>query len=223
MKMLEARSQKPERGKAIALDDPSRDRKGATGILPLQHGRSLTGAARISKLPTSGFWLLASGFRPHNRGTAEIELLLVIPILLALLFITGGLLSLGEARLQNAWDAQQKAYADAIHNAPPRYTTGTLQPPAGFTDVRPGLPNRLSQDDNSVTVTYAANVPLKPVTLTDTAAFASPAWAYSAFPVYDSGGSYNDATTTHDWYADYAGEVRTPLEDPLGLSPSNPP
>ena len=159
----------------------------------------------------------------RNRGTAEIELLLVIPILLTLLFITRGLFSLGEARIQNVWDAQQKAYSDAIHFAPPRHTNGTLQPPTGFAYVRPGLPNRLSQHSNSTTVTYAPNIPLKPVTLADTAAFAAPAWSYSAFPIHDAGGSYNDATTTHNWFADYAGEIRTPLEDPLGLSPANPP
>jgi len=159
----------------------------------------------------------------RNRGTAEIELLLVIPILLTLLFITRGLLYLGEGRLQNVWDAEQKAYSDAIHNAPPRHTNGSLQPPDGFSYVRSGLPNRMSQHNNSVTVTYAPNIPLRPVTLTDTAAFVAPGWSYSAFPVHNSGGNYNDATTTRDWYADYVGEVRTPLEDPLGLSPSNPP
>jgi len=161
----------------------------------------------------------------RRRGTAEIELLLVIPILLTLLFITRGLLYLGEARLQNVWDAQQKAYSDAIHNTPPRHTNGPphLQPIDGFTHVRPGLPNRLSQHESSVTVTYAPNIPLRPVTLTDTAAFPAPAWSYSAFPVHNAGGSFNDTATTRDWYADYAGEVRDPLENPLGLSPSNPP
>src|SRR5207248_947639 len=61
--------------------------------------------------------------------------MLVIPILLCLLFLTKGALQLGEARMKNVFNAEQKAYTDAIHSSPPAYTSGALQPLDGFSTI----------------------------------------------------------------------------------------
>src|SRR5262245_11869655 len=131
-----------------------------------------------------------------RRGTAEIELLMVIPLLLVLLFITKGTLQLGEARLRNAFDAEQQASTDDISSAPPTDTNRNLQPIDGIASVRPGLPNRMHDREQSRIVTPWQHVPLNKITLTEHAAFAAPAWAYTAFPVHDAGGGFNDATAT---------------------------
>jgi hypothetical protein len=164
----------------------------------------------------------------RSRGTAEIELLLVIPLLLTLLFITKGTLRLGEARMKNVFDAQQDAYSDAIaRSSQPRlYANGSLAPIPSIADTlnkSPDLPNRMHDRDSTVTVTPAAPIPLKPVALTDSAAFAGPAWAYTAWPVHDAGGAFNDATTTNEWFSNYAEEKKSVVEQPLGLAAPTPP
>ena len=45
-----------------------------------------------------------------SRGTAEIELLLVIPILLSILLLSAAALKLGTARLTNVFGAENNAY-----------------------------------------------------------------------------------------------------------------
>src|SRR5689334_1175226 len=111
-----------------------------------------------------------------RRGTADVELILIVPLLIALLFLTKGTLQLGEARIHNAWAAEQKAYTDAIRAAPPVYTTGQLQPQDGFASVRPGLPNPMHDHENSTVMKPWKYVPLKQITLTEKAAFAAPGW-----------------------------------------------
>jgi hypothetical protein len=167
----------------------------------------------------------------HNspRGTAEIELILIIPILLALLFLAKGSLGLGAARLQNGFQAEQTAYSDATTPtaAPADSASGNLAPTVGFVSDLPNLPdtlpNRMHVSTGTVNYTPAAHVPLNPITMTEQAAFASPAWAYSAWPAGNSGG-FQDSTATDNWFSDYAAQVRDNTAiTALGLSPSSPP
>ncbi len=166
----------------------------------------------------------------HRRGNAEIETILVIPVLLALLFLMKGSLQLGTARLLNVFQAEQKAYADATTPTPPAADSdsGTLDPLNDLASALPALPdqfpNRMHVSNATMDVNYGLNIPLPDAHLQNQAAFPAPAWAYSAWPVGDQGGSFNDASATHAWFSDYTAQVRTDtITNALGLSPSSPP
>ncbi len=151
------------------------------------------------------------------RGTAEIETLFVIPLLLSFIFLAGGLVVLGHARLSNAFNAESNAYAQNVIGQN-TITAQDLTPIDGPAAVRPGLPNRfdeayLSQD---VTVPFgkASNV----VPIADRAAFLDPAWHYSAFSHGD------DQVAAENWFEDYVAEDHSPTVDAaLGLQPAWPP
>src|SRR4051812_13153044 len=123
--------------------------------------------------------------RPR-RGTAEIELLLVIPILLGFLFLVGGAMKLGAFRIENIFSAEEKAYRDATASQDPLYSPNGPAPIDGITSIKPGLPNRMPRADfaegGSVDL-YLGSTQPPPVPLHDNAAFAAPAWSYSTWPV----------------------------------------
>ena len=168
------------------------------------------------------------------RGTAEIELLLLIPLLLTILFIAGVMLTLGPARIQNPSEAERLAYQDATAATDPTTVSddpGPVADPvneivlgAGITADLPELPNRL----HVATATTAlhigfGNISMPPVTLTDQAAFGSPALTCSGWPVS------SDVDTESQWMQRYAEFSIGAADDPssiagaLELAPSYPP
>jgi hypothetical protein len=157
----------------------------------------------------------------RRRGTAEIELMLVIPLLLTMLFLVGANLTLGGARIRNVFSAETAAYRDATVEGNPTLTgDGSLPVVDGFSSLPEGLPSRTHVSRPQATADVAlggSGGGTTSVTLTDRSAFVAPAWGYAGYPVQ------GDGATTAAWFADYASQARGPLEDPLGLAPSSPP
>ena len=165
----------------------------------------------------------------HRRGTAEIETLILVPVLLGIIALIYAAYNIGSGRLHNAFNAEQQAYRDATAPiaTPADASTGLLTPVDPFTAELPQLadelPDRVYVSELTPKIIPATNLPLDPITLDDKAAFPAPAWAYSAWP---SGNGYGfaDRAATQGWFADYTGQVRTPaITAALGLSPATPP
>lgn len=160
----------------------------------------------------------------HHRGTAEIETMLVIPILLAILFLIGATYKLGSARMYNAGLAEEGAYRDATTANNPRYVVNSPAPLNGVNDVRPDLPLRMHKNLPERTVTLSTGgIAINPLTVRNEALFISPAWAYSAYPMTGDSGQQND------WFQTYVDEAHGSNTDAgsvsfsLGLADSFPP
>lgn len=151
----------------------------------------------------------------RRRGTVEIELLLAVSLLLALLFLIGGGLALGRARLMGAHRAAFYVWHDATETSTPQYARD-VAPPVSL--VREGLPNRLHTAELSENVTVYAGSSMSPdVTLRQRAQLLGPPWTLSAYP------AVGDREATERWFAQVADEVRQPFVHPLGLAPACPP
>src|SRR5688572_17277546 len=133
----------------------------------------------------SSFILHRSSFRRSRRGTAEIELILSVVVLITIMMLAIGAMRIGMARLETARSATFEAFRNATTDPVPLYTgDGDLEPIPGVGSVRPGLPNRthVPRPEAEVTV-YAGNKEsLPPVTVGGRAGLASPPWTYSAYP-----------------------------------------
>lgn len=151
----------------------------------------------------------------RQRGTSEIELLVVCLLLIVIMNATVFCRQLGSARLGGQQIAAEEAFHDATQAAVPVYADDAANPPTdGFASVRPGLPNRLHVPHDLTNVALAnASSGFAPVTLKASAALAGPSWTYPAYP--DSG----DEAATSQWFLDYVAESHQELVDPLGLAP----
>ena len=160
----------------------------------------------------------------RNRGTADIEMLLAVMLMITLLFLLKGLGSLGMSRLEGTSLARYWAFHDATASNPPLYSPEKISvagqdttPYPGYLTLRgrPYLPLRLHVPRLTQQVTVKADVfdSLKPVTIHSDALLPSPAWTINAYPV----GS--DKTITQTWFEDYANESVANLRSPLDLAP----
>jgi len=154
----------------------------------------------------------------HHRGTAEIELILSVVLLITILMLSLGAMRIAVERLNTSNAATFEAFSNATTGQTPQYTDDTdLVPIDGIGSIRPGLPNRthVPRPTTQVSV-YAGNKETLPAaTIGAKAGLASPAWTYSAYPV---GGA--DAQATQQWFLDDAAESHTYLSDPLRLAPA---
>jgi hypothetical protein len=153
-----------------------------------------------------------------RRGTAEIELILSVVVLLTVMFLALGAMRIAAARLSTARTANVEAFRNATIDATPMYTgDGGLPPVDGVGAVRPGLPNRthVPRPKQDVSVAAGDRQTLPPVTVGGKAGTAGPPWTYSAYPV---GGQ--DEADTEQWFLDDAAESHTNLTDPLRLAPA---
>jgi hypothetical protein len=166
------------------------------------------------RLPHSG---------PARRGVAEIELLMVIPLLLSIIFLLGAMLILGPARLLNIVKPNEMAYRDATTADDPQLTDVSEpeivpDPMLQINQSLPPLPNRVhaAESDQSETI-KVGSIALPTFTLVNKAAYTSPTWAYSSWP--DS----SDASVLEDWLNQYADQSKETVSDPLMLAPAWPP
>jgi len=153
--------------------------------------------------------------RDSRLGTAELELLLVIPVLLLILFLAGGMLTLGTARMSNVYNAENNAYGQVVAGRG-FYISGD---PAPVSDPDgPGLPNRfvLADEKKTVLLTHQTNPHF--VNLEDRAIFLDPAWHYSSWP------QTGDRAAIQGWFEGYVGESHSAdVVTALGLKPAGPP
>src|SRR5512140_1312292 len=78
-----------------------------------------------------------------RSGSADIELLLGVIVIITVLLLVRSSFKLAIARLDTSETALYEAQHNATGDSPPQYTDdGSLPPVGGFVDVRPGLPNR---------------------------------------------------------------------------------
>ena len=168
-----------------------------------------------------GPWPVASGGRPpkggttNRRGTAEIELMLAIPVLLVILFLTGGSLLLDRARMANAYNAENDAYTQVVSGT--GFTvSGDPVPADGF--FMPLLPNRYVMANELKSVQIQGVQPPIAAQLDDQAILLDPAWHFSAWP--QSG----DRGSLQGWFTAYVGESHpADIVDALELAAPGPP
>jgi len=162
-------------------------------------------------------WTCSRSISPRRAGTAEIELVLAVMVLVTLLMLTLGAMRIAVARLDTANEAQFEAFQDATAAATPRHADGSdLEPLPGVGQFRPGLANRTHVvRPTTQVVVSAGNRESISAEVGGRAGLPSPAWTYWAFPV---GG--DDRATTAGWFEEHADESHGPLADPLRLAPS---
>jgi hypothetical protein len=172
----------------------------------------------------------SSPARNHRRGTAEIELLLAIPVLLVILFLVGAMFQLGPDRIRNVSEAERVAYEDATASPAP---SAISDDPSPITDPinsvaaasgLPELPNRIHTANVQKQLNDSfGNLKFKDLTLTNSAAFSAPAMLYSGWP-YAA-----DQQSVSDWTNQYAiwsvGDSSDPssIAGSLDLAPGWPP
>lgn len=153
----------------------------------------------------------------RRRGTAEIELILSVTILISILVLTVSAMRIGVARLDTVGQAVRDAFRDATVERNPRHTgDGELSPLEGIGSVRSGMPNRthVRRAERKVAVN-TGDTPMPDVTVGGKAGLAGPSWTFPAYPV---GGG--DRAETEGWFMDYVGESHDELTDPLRLAPA---
>lgn len=151
------------------------------------------------------------------RGSAEIELIIAITILITILMLVQGAMRFGAARLRQEQTVWFQAFQNVTVSTPPQYTDDPDRPlEEGFAEIRPGLPNRMHVPEGTETVPInsgSSSDPIAPFKVDTKAALGGPAWNYPAYPVGDE-----DAAYTREWFTNYADEVySSALKDPLGL------
>lgn len=159
--------------------------------------------------------------RCPRRGTAEIELILSVVLLIGLLMLIATAMRLGAARLEIIRSADFLVFQNVTEGPTPQYDNDpSITPIEGFGAVRPGMPNRMhaihQAKDVPLLTGSASNQPTARVDAS--AAVLSPSWNYSSYPFQSI-----DRATTQDWYERYAADPRYGLEWSLGLAPAWPP
>jgi hypothetical protein len=157
-----------------------------------------------------------------RRGVAEVELLLVIPVLLTIVLLCAIAYPLGRARINNSFNAGNDAYAQAV--AGRNITPATEpQPFAGIASVHPGtgLPTRFDEATPTQEVSMKAGfLKLQPLQIKDRAILLAPTWHIAPWPEAGT----NDSDQLVAWFSDYVKE-RQPdeLRAALGLAEAFPP
>lgn len=159
--------------------------------------------------------------QPQNRrGTAEIELLVVCPLLILIVLMSLGLMKISIARQDTNRQAMFEAYANATAGGTPEYTGDAALPPlndlGAISPSLSGFPNRVH--DPKVTE-YATVLPNQSdsftATVDTTAAMISPAWTFSAYPVGQS-----DQQPEEQWLQNYVDQSHSQVQTSLALSPA---
>jgi hypothetical protein len=141
--------------------------------------------------------------------------MLVIPVLLVILFLVGGSLVLWRARMSNAYNAENNAYAQVVSGR--GFTVSTDPVPAvGF--FVPLLPNRYVTANEMQSVQIKGVRPPIDTTLFDRAILLDAAWHFSAWP--QSG----DRAALQEWFTTYVGQSHpADVVEALELAAPGPP
>jgi len=152
------------------------------------------------------------------RAAAEIELILLIPLFITILFVIATLLKLGPARLANVYNANEQALNDAVAVAEPTLENASSpEPPPYPTNDTATLPNHVHVSEPQTQV-LPGKILSSAVTLSDHAVYISPALTYSRYP------APQDQEDLGNWFSTQAEQAKGSIEVPLDLSsPAFPP
>jgi hypothetical protein len=161
-------------------------------------------------------------WRSRTRGTAEVELILLVPVLLTILLLCAMASRLGHARLTNVREGERQAYEQVVRGDNISRST-TLQTVPGVVSVHGDLPTRFDESLPATPVTFSEGwLKLGNITLQDKVAFLDPAWHYSAWPP-----ALSDQQNLQTWFEDYVEEPRGQdtylIKEGLGLADPWPP
>lgn len=152
--------------------------------------------------------------RRRARGTAEIEAIFAILVLMGILFLAVSAARLASARMKTAQLASFEAFKDGTDRRIPLHVDDTTVPPfGGVGDIRPGLPSRMHvpMETREVELFTGDKDDPNPMKVRSIAALAAPAWSGSGWPV---GG---DESTTADWFTTFVEDSHGEVIDPLML------
>lgn len=159
----------------------------------------------------------------QRRGTAEIELLLCVLLIITLLFLVTGILKFSRGLLLGSASAREAAFHDAMVTANPLYAPDSAPTQAVDTNPLPGystqrlpqLPVRLHvpRFEQEITTNYGSGK-MPTITIKNSAAVPSPAWALNAYPVP------SDQAITEAWFESYIDESLGSIRGPLDLAPA---
>jgi hypothetical protein len=154
----------------------------------------------------------------HRRGTAEIELLLSILVLISILLLVSAGARIGLARLNALQTVENQALGNAATGQIPLYIGDpALTEVTAEWDDRPGLPNRshVAHAQHQITILTGGGESIPPANISALAGAISPGWTMSAYPV---GGS--DESMTANWFDGFIADSHPELVAPLLLAPS---
>lgn len=156
----------------------------------------------------------SGGRHRRCRGTAEVELILVAPVLLTVLLLCAMAARLGEARQVNVRDAEQEAYRKVMRGE--EVVVSSEIAPAAIA-ARPGLPLRFAEARPTVSPKLTEGwLKLKGVTVADKAVFLDPTWPMASWPY---AGDSPEANDMRQWYLSYIEEAHSwDVQYGLGLA-----
>jgi hypothetical protein len=163
---------------------------------------------------------LAAGARGRRRGIVEIELLLTITLIVAILFLMRGAMNIALARMQTSQSAGFLAFHDVLAAPAPQYTAPSgLREIVGIGAVRPALPSRVHApyELRDVVVRGGDVAPITAVQIGGKSGLIGPFWSYSGHPFYA------DRSAVELWFLEYVGESHEEFIGPLMLAPPWPP
>jgi len=157
-----------------------------------------------------------------RRGTAEVETLFAVVVLLTILMFVLCSVKIALSRMGMQNQAGEQAFHDGTEAANPQFANNPAVAPvdeSAFMNTGvatlPDLPNRMHVPSLTETVPVfdGTSNQLPPATTHGTAALAAPAWVFSAYPV---GGGDEDATAA--WFNAYVLQSHEEFVQPLGLA-----
>jgi hypothetical protein len=152
-----------------------------------------------------------------RRGTAEIELMLVIPVLLVILFLAGAALKIGKAWMGNAYNAENDVYGQVVAGRGLTISAEVV-PVEGINGVKPALPNRYAWADEQQVVVIEGVKGVPAIGLEDEAILLDPSWALTGWP------QTGDAVEMEGWFRAYVEESHpSEVVEALGLREPGPP
>lgn len=147
-----------------------------------------------------------------RAGIAQIELVLSLTVLVAILLLIWTALHLGQARLGTLWQAANITQSEAFRGTAQQTVQGV--PIDGYLPMRPGLPNRIHSRQEieyvRLRVTTEGSTPLR---IGGSSMYIGPAQSFSAYPFR------SDRPDIERWFVTGAIDSHGPFMAPLELAP----
>jgi len=144
----------------------------------------------------------------RRRGTAEVELILLVPVLMTILLLCAMASRLGRARVTNVRDGEQQAYGQVVRGTGV-VSSMSLQTVPGVVSVYGDLPTRFDESLPAKEVTLTQGwLNLNGITLHDKGAFLDPTWHFAQYPMNGDAAWVDDSRRLKDWFEAYVDDGR---------------